>query len=121
MIVVVTGGRDYKPSSADAWALRAALRFHGATTVRHGACRGVDEWAGKVGTRLGLRVEPVPADWKKHGRAAGPIRNRHMLDGDERLKPADVTISLPGNEGTADCVSAARERGLPVTRIGGAS
>lgn len=115
MIAVVTGGRDYRPTPADAWALRAALRFHGATVVRHGACRGVDEWAGKVGTRLGLSVEAVPADWDAHGKAAGPIRNAAMLEG------ADVVVALPGGRGTAHAVGEAKRRGLPVTRIGGGS
>jgi hypothetical protein len=27
---------------------------------------------------LGLKTERYPADWKKHGRKAGPLRNEHM-------------------------------------------
>lgn len=112
-IAVVTGGRDYRPTPADAWALRAALLLHGVALVRHGGCRGVDEWARRVCGRLGIETEAWPADWSR-GRRAGPERNRAMLDGPP---VAGVVVALPGGSGTADCVRAARERGIPVVRI----
>lgn len=36
--------------------------------------------ADRAARRLKMYVEPHPADWKRHGRAAGPIRNAEMLD-----------------------------------------
>jgi cysteine synthase len=111
MRVVVCVGRDFKPTPADAWALRAALRMLGATEVLHGGARGADEWAGRVAARLGLPVRVFPADWKAHGPSAGPRRNRAMLD------EADAVVACPGGRGTADCVAEARARSMPVVEV----
>ena len=45
----------------------------------HGACSGVDQTAGRIARQLGFIVTEFPADWKKYGRAAGPIRNKDCL------------------------------------------
>lgn len=48
--------------------------------VVHGDCDGVDRIAAKRAKKIkGVRVIPVPAQWKKYGRGAGPIRNRKMI------------------------------------------
>jgi hypothetical protein len=61
-----------------------------------------------------IPVETFEADWATHGKAAGPIRNRKMLDAG-----ADLVLAFPvGNSktspGTWDCIEAAAERGIPV-------
>lgn len=49
-------------------------------TVIHGAARGADTIAAHHATLMGCRIEPFPANWNEYGRAAGPIRNKQMLD-----------------------------------------
>jgi UDP-N-acetylmuramoylalanine-D-glutamate ligase len=56
-----------------------------------------------------------PADWKTHGKAAGPKRNRQMLDD---AKP-DLVVAFPGGRGTDDMVNKAKSRGVPVVRVEG--
>ena len=51
-------------------------------------------------------------DKRIRGKAAGPERNRRMLD---TFKP-DGVIAFPGGRGTADCCRAADERAIPVWR-----
>jgi hypothetical protein len=53
------------------------------------------------------------ADWKKHGPAAGPIRNQQMLD---EGKP-DLVVAFPGGRGTADMVLRAKLAGVPVIEV----
>lgn len=82
--------------------------------VIHGGCRGADLLAGSVCDEMGICTEVYPADWQKHGKAAGPIRNQQMLtDG----KP-DVVIafhpSIETSRGTGGMVKLARDAGLPV-------
>ena len=62
--------------------------------------------------RLGLRTEPYPANWRQHGKAAGPMRNTRML---EDGKPELVfAFRMPGkSNGTDDLVRKARSRGIP--------
>ena len=84
--------------------------------IIHGGCHGADKMAAKVALQCSYKVQEFIADWGKHGKAAGPIRNRQMLD----EKP-DLVIAfhsdLSKSKGTADTVREARKRGIPVEVI----
>jgi hypothetical protein len=91
-------------------------RLHEAHPFRElmqGGASGVDrfakEWAMKHPEIVRYTCE---ADWAKRGRAAGPIRNRRMLD----WLP-DMVIAFPGGAGTANMVKQATEAGVPVISI----
>ena len=50
-------------------------------TVITGKCpTGVDKMAEDYAERRFAKLETYPADWDKHGKAAGPIRNRDMAE-----------------------------------------
>jgi hypothetical protein len=49
------------------------------TIVVSGGAKGVDEVAIQEAKRLKLLTEVIPADWKKYGLAAGPIRNTELV------------------------------------------
>lgn len=87
-----------------------------AITIIHGAAKGADTIAGNEAKKLRYAVEAFPADWEKHGKAAGPIRNRKMLD----QKP-DLVIAFHSNikksKGTKDCIKEANRRGIKVEII----
>lgn len=77
----------------------------------HGDCRGADRIAGQVGHEFGWTVIPVPADWKRHGRKAGFVRNVQMLD----MQPTRVIAFVRGeSRGTMHTVNEARKRGITV-------
>ena len=111
MRVIVCGGRDYSDERTIDTVMRALSM---PTIVVHGDARGADRLAGHVARNLGLTVENHPADWKAHGKAAGPIRNQAMLDAG-----ADLVIAFPGGAGTADMVGRARSAGVPVLHVDG--
>jgi predicted polyphosphate/ATP-dependent NAD kinase len=124
MRLLVCGGRDYDKADVFNHLERFAygdveelMRFrHGRTkltTLIHGGARGADEGAAMWGKSEGLRVLAFPADWKKHGKAAGPIRNRKMI---EEGKP-DAVIAFAGGRGTANMVALAEASGIPVLRV----
>ena len=123
MRVLVCGGRDFSAADAFNWLevnakdelAHATGCFSGLTieAVIHGGARGADEGARMWGESEHVKVLRFDADWRKHGKAAGPIRNARMLrDG----KP-DIVIALPGGRGTADMVRQAEGEGLPVIRV----
>jgi hypothetical protein len=87
---------------------------HGLTAIIHGGAPGADRLAGQWARRAGVPITSFPADWHAHGRAAGPIRNRRMI---EEGRP-DLVLAAPGGRGTADCVRQARAAGIPVREIG---
>lgn len=53
------------------------------------------------------------ADWDKHGKAAGPIRNQRML---AEGKP-DLVVAFPGGKGTAHMKRLARDAKIKVMEI----
>lgn len=111
MKIIVTGGRDYQ----DLVTVRRVLsEYHREPRpiLVHGGARGADRMAAYVARELGWHVVAYPADWRRHGRAAGPIRNQEMADAG-----ADLCIAFPGGRGTADMVRRARAAGIPVRSV----
>ena len=106
--VLVCGGRDF----SDYKAVRAVLCALNISVVIHGAARGADTLAARAAEHLGVGQIACPADWRQHGRRAGFIRNREMLE----HKP-DVVIAFPGGRGTADMVNKASSAGVTVYEI----
>lgn len=106
--VVVTGGRSFD----DPLAVVQALRARSIEALAHGGASGADRFAAQAAEYLGIPVTEYAADWSQ-GRKAGPMRNRRMLDD---FKPT-LVLAFPGGRGTADCVRAARERGIRVVEV----
>jgi hypothetical protein len=79
----------------------------------HGAARGADQMAGNWATVNSCPMQVFPADWDKHGRAAGILRNIQML---EEGKP-DLVFAFPGGRGTAHMKKIAREKGVEVREV----
>ena len=57
-------------------------------TVISGHAKGADMLGEKFAIEHGLSLEIYPADWKKYGPSAGPIRNEKMA------KIADMLIAF---------------------------
>lgn len=119
MRVLICGSRGW----SDSRPIRALVdSLPDGTTVVHGAAPGADSLAGeavrlrRVASGGDIKEERHPADWARHGRAAGPIRNREMLNsGIDQV----YAFRLPGESpGTDHMVRIAREAGIPVTVLG---
>lgn len=81
--------------------------------IIEGGARGVDRAAFDWAIVNFAQIKEYPADWKKHGKVAGPIRNKQMID---EGKP-DVVIAFPGGRGTANMVEQARKAGIKVIEV----
>lgn len=81
--------------------------------IIHGGARGADEGANDWAGSEHVPARAFHADWRKHGNAAGPIRNQRMID---EGKP-DIVIAFPGGRGTADMVRLAEAAGIPVIHV----
>jgi hypothetical protein len=112
MRVLITGGRDFSDRKLLYETLTRLHSQHKFTALIHGDARGADRLGGEWASSMGIPVEAFPADWKKHGKAAGPIRNATML----KARP-DMLVAFPGGRGTADMVQKAEAAGLPVTKV----
>jgi predicted Rossmann-fold nucleotide-binding protein len=112
MTILVCGGRDYT-DYAEVCKVLDQLHQKGITSIVHGAAPGADSLAGRWAWDRKVICSPYPADWKRHGRAAGPIRNRQML---EESKP-DFVVAFPGGLGTANMVSISKAAGITVLEV----
>lgn len=113
MRIIVTGGRDYNDQNTVARTLQylylAPFSKGDKPTLVSGGATGADRLAEQYARAYGWTVEVHRADWKAHGRAAGPVRNQKMAD-----LGADLLVAFPGGRGTADMVRRARKAGIPV-------
>ena len=111
--VPVCGGRNFDNAMQLGSWLGGIDNKQGIACIIHGAAPGADFMAGKFAEWKGIPVYAFPADWKKHGKAAGPIRNAMMLlDG----KP-DLVVAFAGGTGTANMVRKAKAAGIEVLEI----
>lgn len=111
--VLVCGGRNYTNSARVCGRLNLLHTEFGIAVIIHGAQRGADmlgEYWAKANDIPDISFKP---DWDAYGPAAGPIRNRRMLD---EGKP-DLVLAFPGGKGTADMVWQATEHGVPVEQV----
>lgn len=118
--ILVTGSRTATPEqSGYVWEILdrvsgPALALGRPVTVVQGECPygGVDlaarKWADETS---GVTGEPHPADWDRHGKAAGMIRNAEMV-----TAGASVCLAFPrpASRGTWDCIRKAADAGIIV-------
>lgn len=111
--VLVCGGRDWELPHHAETVRRALTRWayqYGIAHVVTGEATGVDSLAFQWATTVGIAATGVPAEWKRYGDAAGPIRNRRML----AMFPPDAVLAFAGGRGTADMIALAHGEGIPV-------
>lgn len=115
MRVLVTGDRNWDRRVPIRAALRKCVRASPEKViVAEGGAKGADTCARDLCDILGITHITYWANWNGHHKAAGPIRNRFML---EDFKP-DLVLAFHPNldesKGTADMVKRARKAGIPV-------
>jgi YspA, cpYpsA-related SLOG family len=113
MKVLVCGGRDFEDWSLLSAEMTRVQGEHKIEAIIHGGARGADAMAGEFANTNNIREMMFEADWEKHGRKAGPMRNQQMID---EGKP-DLVVAFPGGRGTADMVRRARMAGIKVVEI----
>lgn len=111
--VLVCGGRDFHDLDLVFMVLDTAHAANPIIDLIHGAAQGADMLAHEWAYQRNVRMHPYRADWKTHGKAAGPLRNQRMLD---EGKP-HLVIAFPGNKGTSDMVRRAMAAKIPVVQV----
>jgi hypothetical protein len=105
MKLIIAGGRDYKGTKSDALRLNT---IEGVTEVVSGCANGADAFGQWWAKHNGIAVKQFHADWRTHGRAAGPMRNRQMAE------YADAVVLFPGGRGTESMKKEAEKAGLVI-------
>jgi len=118
LVIAAGGGRDltwpHQRIAAELIARSGGRLVH---LLLHGGARGADAAIGRAAHQLGWSSLVMPAQWQRHGRAAGPIRNRELLEQaiDRALAHTSpghhtsvLVVAFPGGPGTASLVQQAR-------------
>lgn len=83
-----------------------------------GGAKGADKLGEQWAFERGIgTVEIFHADWTKHDKSAGPIRNGEMVDSCRPGKDVAVFFWDGSSLGTKDCLRKAKKRGLKVRVI----
>jgi len=123
LTVVVCGGRNYRDKAFVFYTLALLKMECRHLTLIEGGCKtGADlfarQWAALQVQKPQVKntwfeyvsVPVTEKAWDIHGKAAGPLRSRRML---EEHQP-DFVIAFEGGRGTKACVDIARELGIEV-------
>jgi hypothetical protein len=118
LVIAAGGGRDlawpHQRIAAELLARSGGRLVH---LLLHGGARGADAAIARAAHQLGWSALVMPAEWRRHGRAAGPIRNRELLElaiarAVAHTSPGCLSsvlvVAFPGGAGTASLVQQAR-------------
>lgn len=110
--VLVTGSRTWTDMDVIRRALDAIGEdFPPPYYLVEGDAPGADRMTALAALDNGWKVERHPANWDKHGKAAGFLRNREMVE-----TGADVCLAFvkAKSKGAMMTVGLARQAGIPV-------
>ncbi len=113
--LLVTGSRYIAEcQAADLFKILDSLEteYGEVTYLIHGAAKGADTFASEWATMRDVAEIAFPANWKAHGKGAGPRRNIAMLD----AHPDAIVVAfpVPDSIGTFHCIKEAEKRGMTV-------
>ena len=110
MKICIAGGRDFDDYDVLSKVVDQVIsELQAPITIISGKAKGADSLGEKYAIEHGLLTLLFPADWKKHGRGAGPIRNAQMAE------EADMLIAFwdGSSRGTANMIGQMQRRGKP--------
>lgn len=94
--------------------LQCLTEQRGPIHIIQGGAEGADALAREWAQNNGAPFTTYTAEWRRHGKKAGPIRNQRMLD---EARP-EVVVAFPGGSGTADMVRRAKAASVEVLIAG---
>jgi len=111
MTTIIAGGRDFSDREHLSMCLAEELRYgwH-ISRVVSGCARGADALGEDWAKTMHIAVDTFPADWNKHGKSAGYIRNANMAEHAETL----IAFWDGKSKGTKHMIDLAIKQGLYV-------
>lgn len=106
MKLAVVGSRDFD----DYEFLKKMLNYHPCTQIISGGARGADTLAKRYAAEHGIPIKEFIPDWDTHGKSAGYLRNRQIIDASDELVAFWNKIS----RGTKHSIDLAENAGKPI-------
>ena len=108
--ILITGSRTWEDLDVIWDAIMAEAEPFGTTVVSGNCPLGADAMAERVAREMDLGLELHPADWNRHGKRAGFLRNAEMV-----ALGADVCLAFirDNSKGASMTARLAQEAGIP--------
>src|SRR4051812_8942749 len=102
MKLAIVGSRDFSDYEfmKECFAAFVASRGGPPEMIVSGGAKGADSLARRLAEEKGVPFHEIEADWKAYGRAAGPIRNKKLVE----FSDAALAFPLGESKGTRGCV-----------------
>lgn len=120
--VLIFGSRDWTDEFPIWCVLNGYQSDQVGIIVIQGGAPGADTLAKRWANLNREPCETLDADWTRHGKAAGPIRNqRQVEEGKPEVAWGFVTKPLPQSRGSADMARRLRDAGIPCYIVTGSA
>lgn len=113
MKVIIAGSRDFNDYELLKESFLKEFPSYDNIEIVSGGARGADKFGEKLSADLGIALKRFPADWNRHGRSAGYIRNQEMANYADHLMAFWDGVS----KGTSHMIDLSLKSGLGVTLI----
>ena len=107
MKVIIAGSRTITDYNLVKLAVEKSGWFDEITEIVSGCARGVDQLAIRFAKEHNIPIAKFPADWDKHGRGAGYIRNAEM----GKYGDALIAVIKDDSPGTTNMVKVMDKKG----------
>ena len=115
--MIVAGGRNFNDKKLFTETMNKMLEKYNEPEIVSGHASGADSMAEEFALEHGLSLNVKAAEWKKYGRAAGPIRNKEMLDYIVEEQPVLVAFWNGSSKGTLDMINRAKKANVDVNVV----
>ena len=117
--IIICGGRhfnDYEALEEKVDQVLDSLEMEiSQIEIVSGHCVRADRLGEQYAENHQVKCSVFPAEWKKHGRSAGPLRNSQMIRyASESDRPVVIAFVSPRSRGTKDTVRKANREGMEV-------
>ena len=115
--IIVCGNKDFKDRDFCLEKLREMIPAYVNPEIISGHARGVDTFAEEYAGMAGIKCTVFKAEWNLYGKAAGPIRNKAMLNYAMEETPVVIAFWDLNSRGTKNMIEQARKAGVKVVIV----
>ena len=110
MKIIIAGSRTITNYQVVVTAIEKSGWLPEMTMIISGCARGVDQLALKFAAKHNINTAEFPAEWDKHGKPAGYIRNVQMAKSGDAL----IAIQRNNSRGTAHMIKTMKKHEKPI-------
>jgi len=102
----IVGSRDFHDYEKVKNFIFSSINIKDIDCIVSGGAKGFDSLAEKFADEYNIKKKIFPAEWEKHGRAAGFIRNRDIVDNSDIL----IAVQKNKSKGTQNSIDLAKKK-----------